>query len=232
MENKRGLSGIKDVDLKILSELDDRDLFSFCLADKFVNQMCKNEHFWRSRFVKRFGKKAAIYKPKERNWRNHYLKVIHDISQCSINLLNGRFGSMSWRIDQTPDMVKFNLNGSIENADENIKNCYWLSELGEEITIYYPIDRYREMDFIQREYKSNMEFTPHKILKLIYNFYQEKISREELLKMQEEDIEYSDDYSLEDTEKGRILRIDLMGDLTFFEGLEVFENGYILRLGS
>ena len=73
IKNVNGLSGLKDVDLKIFSELNDRDLFSFCLADKYINKMCKDEHFWRNRFISRFGR---VESPKKLSWRKYYLTII------------------------------------------------------------------------------------------------------------------------------------------------------------
>lgn len=49
------LTGIRGVDLTILSDLDDRDLFNFCLSNKEASDICRDENFWRSRFYQRYG---------------------------------------------------------------------------------------------------------------------------------------------------------------------------------
>ena len=71
--NVKGLTGVKDLDLKILSEVNDRDLFSFCLVNKQINQICKDEHFWRNRFLSRFGQ---FKKPTNVSWRKQYLITV------------------------------------------------------------------------------------------------------------------------------------------------------------
>jgi hypothetical protein len=65
------LTGIKDTDLLILKELDDKDLFQMCLVNKSVNRACKDENFWRERFIKNFG---DLKEYKLETWRQYYLK--------------------------------------------------------------------------------------------------------------------------------------------------------------
>ena len=71
------LSQIKDVDLKILSELDDNDLLSFCklnVENKYVYKLCNDENFWRDRTLKKFGK---VNKNENRSWKHLYLKIVY-----------------------------------------------------------------------------------------------------------------------------------------------------------
>ena len=67
------LTGIKDTDLLILKELDDKDLFQMCLVNKAVNRACKDENFWRERFIKTF-EDLSKYKLETESWRKYYLK--------------------------------------------------------------------------------------------------------------------------------------------------------------
>ena len=71
------LSQIKDVDLKILSELDDTDLLSFCklnVENKYVHKLCNDENFWRDRTLKKLGK---LEKNDNRSWKQLYLKIVY-----------------------------------------------------------------------------------------------------------------------------------------------------------
>jgi hypothetical protein len=77
------LTGITDLDLEILMNLPDRDLLNYCSTNKDIYNMCNNDHFWRKRFIKRFGETAAQYKPKERKWKNHYMQVVIDLDRFS-----------------------------------------------------------------------------------------------------------------------------------------------------
>ena len=49
---QRTLTGIKDVDLKILSSLEDRDILSFCAVDKYSNTLC--EESLKRRFYEKY----------------------------------------------------------------------------------------------------------------------------------------------------------------------------------
>ena len=83
---RQTLSGIPDVDLKILSLLDDKDLIKTCLLDKYTNNICNRDYFWRDRFREKFAKDI----PKDintftitpgRTWRNFYLSLISYLSK-------------------------------------------------------------------------------------------------------------------------------------------------------
>ena len=72
-------TGNKDVDLLILKKLEDNDLFNACLTNKYLSNLCKDELFWKERFINRFGS-LTEFRPAEKSWKTHYLKVIKDIS--------------------------------------------------------------------------------------------------------------------------------------------------------
>jgi len=93
------MTGIKDLDLEILMNLPDRDLLNYCSTNKDIYNMCNNDMFWRKRFIKRFGE-TALYKPKERKWKNHYMQVVIDLD---------RFSSDPWNFIK---YVDWNLEGA------------------------------------------------------------------------------------------------------------------------
>jgi hypothetical protein len=69
------LTGIKDVDLLILSQIDDKTLYNFCKVDKYAQKLCLDENFWKNRFIQRYGLDAIKYKPKGKSWKDHYAFV-------------------------------------------------------------------------------------------------------------------------------------------------------------
>ena len=75
------LTGIKDVNLKILSELNDRDLLNYCTTDKYAYQICQNEDFWRNRLIRKYGDKVLNNKPKDISWKNYYMQIIIDLEK-------------------------------------------------------------------------------------------------------------------------------------------------------
>jgi hypothetical protein len=50
--------GVKDLDRKILLELDDRSLFRACQIDTRYHKICNDDNFWRIRYIQKFGKRA------------------------------------------------------------------------------------------------------------------------------------------------------------------------------
>ena len=78
-KNKALLTGIRDVNLKILQDLNDEELFSFCIVNKEANKLCENEDFWRNRFLKRFGK--LYTKDENRTWKNFYLTIVKEFAK-------------------------------------------------------------------------------------------------------------------------------------------------------
>ena len=215
-------SGNKDTDFTILAALDDKSLFSFCLADKKINRLCSDETFWRNRFVKRFGSHAAGYKPKNRTWRNHYLKVISDISTPFV------FRFLSWKVTQNPEnasQVYYN-DIPMDKQSEKIQNKYWMTELDSEITIKFPVSVYgntfAEKTYIQKN-------TPAEILKLIYNYYQENVAEEEEIE-ELDPVEF--DFIMQKRERGEIIkRKDLLSDVTYMLRLHYLDNVFMLKMG-
>ena len=67
------LSKQKDTDFLIMENLDDRSLLNYCMTNKRGSELCKDEDFWRRRFISKYGENVAKYKPVHRTWRQHFL---------------------------------------------------------------------------------------------------------------------------------------------------------------
>lgn len=69
------LTGKRDTDIYILSQLDDKDLANACRTNKYINQLCKSEKLWKSKIISKFGhQKLKGYLGVD--WRNYY-NVLH-----------------------------------------------------------------------------------------------------------------------------------------------------------
>lgn len=75
-------SGNKDADFEILQRLDDKDLSQFCLVNTYVNNLCRDENFWRNRVLLKWGfllgnsvDIVKNYKPAEIPWKDYYVWV-------------------------------------------------------------------------------------------------------------------------------------------------------------
>ena len=83
---ERSLTKIRDVDLKIMSELDDKSLLSFCQVSKYGNQLCKNETFWRNRLSHKYGEEILSFKSPERTYRDFYLNIVYYTNKYPNNI--------------------------------------------------------------------------------------------------------------------------------------------------
>ena len=73
---------IKDLDLEILSKMDDRELGRICSTDKYFANLCKNDMFWKNRTIRRFGKyfgnelEKYFLKSEKKSWREYYVSIV------------------------------------------------------------------------------------------------------------------------------------------------------------
>lgn len=81
---ERTLTQIKDVDQKILSELDDKSLFEFCITHKYGSALCKDDLFWKKRFISKYGHSN---KNNNRTWKNFYMTVIYYLDKYKTGAL-------------------------------------------------------------------------------------------------------------------------------------------------
>ena len=70
----------KDVDRLILSNLDDRSLLQACQTNKYASELCRDESFWRNRFIATF-KPKTLEKPDNMTWKHYYLETVTDIDE-------------------------------------------------------------------------------------------------------------------------------------------------------
>ena len=50
------LTGMRDVDIEILLNLDDSELPQVCAVNKYVNQLCEDDKFWYRRIINKIEK--------------------------------------------------------------------------------------------------------------------------------------------------------------------------------
>ena len=59
--------------LNMLQELGDRELLEKCISDESINLLCKDQKFWKQRYIKKFGEPET---KDVSNWRNYYLRIL------------------------------------------------------------------------------------------------------------------------------------------------------------
>ena len=222
--SNKTLTGDKNLDLMILSNLDDHDLINFCLTNKYAKGLCENQNFWRNRFVDRFGEEYLEFRPEEQTWKNYYLSVLKVLSQWKDPWIF--FDKIAWKITEPlNDKPSFIIDGQIVpygiDLGSDIVTGYYLLNLGTDIKIAYPRDRYQELEPEVREYHDDNFFSPSKVMKLVEDYYNEFVTKEELDRQKEVDNPYAED--LTDADIGKIQRKDLIP--LYFEGFDTLENG-------
>lgn len=234
-------TGIKDVDLLILSRLEDEDLFNVCLANQEINQLCKDETFWRNRFYSRFSQ--ALHpndinsiKPSE-TWKNYYLEVI-----ASLDTTGKDFFTFLSNLGVTlPNISHF-----VKTSDRFKYQYYYLNlSVNDKVKVKYAIGDPETPKYLIKPYKDQY-MTPFKLVSTIIRFYQSPVSIKEYeltlrdLQTYDEvfDQDYSTRYTLTDIEAGKVAREDYYPfsldntkeEVYFIEGLTFDKGFYVIRL--
>jgi hypothetical protein len=219
------LTGMKDVDLKILSELSDRDLFQFCLSNKDAAELCRSETFWRNRFYNKYESLFPDFdiitlKPNYETWKKFYLYAVVNLEEY--NDKNWSFlNIIDWDVN-TDTVRRFMSNSYLFESQRSSELKFWLLNLGTEMTLVLPRDRYEELELFRIPISAATYgvpyFTPQLILNIVYQFYQEPITVEELRLQKEIENPYAEDYTEAQAEQGKITRLDLIGQ-RFYEGV-------------
>jgi hypothetical protein len=136
-------TGIRDVDLEILSKLDDSELGKMCGTDKYFRNLCKNDDFWRNRTIKRFGKYLGTveeineYRKKAKipTWRLYYISLVDFIEQ---ELYPQNYPSKFGKINRKDfNILTRYINENDEKFEsevlENFKEGKWKKILQEEL---------------------------------------------------------------------------------------------------
>ena len=87
----------KDLAHKIMMDLSNSDLVKICSANKRLYDVCNNyPDFWRNKFIKDYGEHAAKYKPENRSWKTHYMRVFIDLQIFKKNPIEF-FLNVAWK---------------------------------------------------------------------------------------------------------------------------------------
>ncbi len=80
------LTGNKDLDFKILGELEDKDLVSYCRTNKQADEICKDQGFWLNRIMLKFPYLSLEILNKykgDRSWSEYYINDLREINRVN-----------------------------------------------------------------------------------------------------------------------------------------------------
>jgi len=177
------LSGNKDVDLLTLGKLNDKDLLNVCLIkNKYIQSLCSNESFWRNRYAAKYGQDKLDLKPKNRSWRDQYMKVIIDLVKYSGDPW-AFLKTISWDVSegiggvkafQETDTFPFRVIKNLEDTNDEWKNNYNLLSLTRPTTkvlqIKFPDGKFKQIPIASGSYIS-----PRDIINTVAMYYKDKV---------------------------------------------------------
>ena len=132
--------GVKDVDRKILLELDDRSLLNTCQVDTRYRRLCNSDEFWRIRYIQQYGVEAAQHKPNNITWKNHYLQTVIDLENFpglkDMSLLiawdtRGDWTTSYWTSRESTGFRFIQEIRPFREAPETVMNWFWLKRFPE-----------------------------------------------------------------------------------------------------
>ncbi len=77
------LTGRKDINMKILNDLDDKDLVNICQVNKKANEICRDQVFWMNRVFSRFPQvdRDKLRNNKgDRSWSDYYIYYLRKLN--------------------------------------------------------------------------------------------------------------------------------------------------------
>lgn len=168
-------TSIKDLNLKILSELPDKDLINVITTNKCAYNICNNENFWRDRVVDRYNK-VLKYKNQNMSWKDYYMQIVKDLKKYRENPLY--FLNYIICFPNNPDRNIYIHEDWIQTnlqlaASYMINNFHYLN-LGKNLIIW--LEDKMEHGRLVYERKIFSDLTPENLLKLgrIVDFEGEK----------------------------------------------------------
>ena len=111
------LTGNKDVDLIILSKLEDTELVNICQTNKAANELCNNQGFWYRRIQTKFpnvGIDILKQYKGDRTWSRYYIDNLRKINRTNAQpyLFDG---SRNGRLDQVMVAISKGANPRAQN---------------------------------------------------------------------------------------------------------------------
>ncbi len=112
------LTGNKDVDRKILNNLEDEDLVNVCQVNKKAQSLCNDQVFWMNRVFLKFGYVGGDIlrkNKKDRTWSEYYIKDIRKINSTNAGIYL-EDGSYRGRLDHV--IISLNIGANIHRYND------------------------------------------------------------------------------------------------------------------
>ena len=117
------LTGIKDVDMNIILQLEDRELPRVCAVNKYVNEICESDAFWYRRLINR------ITKVRDDNLSKYKKLIIIDVTGERIREMQRFLGLKSLKelnvfLNELPSSAIYVAYYYLYKFNQNLQNTY------------------------------------------------------------------------------------------------------------
>ena len=175
------LTGVRDVDMEIILQLEDKELPRVCAVNKYVNEICQSDAFWYRRLLNR------ITKVRDDNLSKYKKLILIDITGERIKEMQRFYGLKTLKdlnsfLNELPQNAVYLAYYSFSSVDDYIKDLYDVNE--NELPKY--IDR-DELRYDMRRQATKSRYFPGKDRKLGYISYVFVIKPETGRKIHEDD---------------------------------------------
>ena len=124
---KMSLTGVKDVDMEIILQLEDKELPRVCAVNRYVNEICQSDAFWYRRLINR------ITKVRDDNLSKYKNLILIDITGARIREMQRFYGLKSLKdlnifLNELPANAAYIAYHGFSEIDDRIKETYNINE--------------------------------------------------------------------------------------------------------
>ena len=133
-------TGNKETDKIVLAQLDDYDLGSACATNKHLNEICKDETFWRNRTLSRFGPYLGNAEQIKEymntygfdTWKKYYISLIDFLEKVYDGSISVKLARKDLRIlNKTIEENNLKMEKDIvEFVEEKLNDGTWHDDFG------------------------------------------------------------------------------------------------------
>jgi len=119
------LTGRKDINMKILNDLDDKDLVNICQVNRKANEICRDQVFWMNRVFSRFPQvdRDKLRNNKgDRSWSDYYIYYLRKLN-------NKMLVPSRQLVLVTDNMKSFFKNANLGPSNPNDPNSTHLNDI-------------------------------------------------------------------------------------------------------
>lgn len=133
------LTGVLDLDLALLEELDDKDLEVICQVSDYVKELCEGDQLWINKTISKYGQTTFNQKPHDMKPREYY-SLIQSVDGANLALVRNDQPLLRTIVSQgySPDInlhIAHRFNGmNMRRLTQDATNFLLEADLGPQVT--------------------------------------------------------------------------------------------------